>query len=95
MIKKLILSCLTLLILNQPSFSDEYQELINLLETKEDLSLGQKESLAEELMMFKANPAWPSKVDYGCLNMCKGAIKGMTIAEINSFCMMRCSLKKE
>ena len=75
--------------------SNEYQELIKLLETKEDLSLEKKESLAEDLMMFKANPSWPSTVDYGCLNMCKGAIKGMTIGEINSFCMMRCSINKE
>ena len=47
----------------------------------------------EALMMFKANPQWPSTVDFGCLNMCKDAIKGMTIGEINSFCMMRCSIK--
>ena len=95
MIKKLILSSLTLLFLTQPTISDDYQELIKLLETKEDLSLEKKESLAEDLMMFKANPSWPSTVDYGCLNMCKGAIKGMTIAELNSFCMMRCSINKE
>ncbi len=95
MIKKLILSSLTLLFLIQPSFSDDYKELFKLLETKEDLSLEKKKFLTEELMMFKANPSWPSTVDYGCLNMCKGSIKGMTMAEINSFCMMRCSIKKE
>ena len=91
MLRKLILSCLTLLLLIQPSFGDEYQELIKLLETKEDLSLEQKESIAEDLMMFKANPSWPSTVDYGCLNLCKDTVKGMTIGELNSFCMMRCS----
>ena len=73
--------------------SDEYQELIKLLETKDDLSLKEKESLAEDLMMFKANPSSPSTVDYQCLNMCKTTVKGMTIGELNSFCMMRCSLK--
>ena len=40
-----------------------------------------------------AKPQWPSTVDFGCLNLCKDAVKGMTIAELNSFCMMRCSLK--
>ena len=44
-------------------------------------------------VMFKANPQWPSTVDFGCLNLCKDAVKGMTIGELNSFCMMRCSLK--
>ena len=39
-----------------------------------------------------AKPRWPSKVDYQCLNMCKTTVKGMTIGELNSFCMMRCSL---
>lgn len=36
---------------------------------------------------------WPSKVDYVCLNMCKSTVKGMTIGELNSFCMKRCSRK--
>ena len=39
-----------------------------------------------------AKPQWPSTVDFGCLNICKDAVKGMTIGELNSFCMMRCSL---
>ena len=30
--------------------------------------------------------------DFECLNLCKDSIKGMTIGELNSFCMMRCSL---
>ena len=38
MIKKLILSCLTLLLLIQPSFSDEEEDLRNLLDKKNDLS---------------------------------------------------------
>ena len=38
MIKKLILSCLTLLLLIQPSFSDEEEDLNNLLDKKNDLS---------------------------------------------------------
>ena len=36
--KKLILSCLTLLLLIQPSFSDEEKNLHNLLDQKNDLS---------------------------------------------------------
>ena len=38
MIKKLILFCLTLLLLIQPSFSDEEEDLQNLLNQKNDLS---------------------------------------------------------
>ena len=38
MIKKLILSCLTLLLLIQPSFSDEEEDLNSLLDKKNDLS---------------------------------------------------------
>ena len=38
MIKKLILSCLTLLLLIQPSFSDEEEDLRSLLDKKNDLS---------------------------------------------------------
>ena len=38
MIKKLIFSCLTLLLLIQPSFSDEEEDLHNLLNQKNDLS---------------------------------------------------------
>ena len=33
-------------------------------------------------------PQWPSKTDFECLNICKNAVKGMTIVELNSFCMM-------
>jgi hypothetical protein len=43
--------------------------------------------------MFKANPQSPSKVDWGCLNICKDAIKGVRISEINSFCLLRCTIK--
>ena len=38
MIKKLILSCLTLLLLIQPSFSDEEEDLNSLMDKKNDLS---------------------------------------------------------
>ena len=38
MIKKLILFCLTLLLLIQPSFSDEEEDLQNLLNQKNNLS---------------------------------------------------------
>jgi len=38
MIKKLILFCLTLLLLIQPSFSDEEEDLHNLFDKKNDLS---------------------------------------------------------
>ena len=38
MIKKLILSCLTLLLLIQPSFSDEEEDIRSLLDKKNDLS---------------------------------------------------------
>ena len=38
MIKKLIFSCLTLLLLIQPSFSDEEEDLRSLLNQKNDLS---------------------------------------------------------
>ena len=31
-------------------------------------------------------------VDFECLNICKDSVKGMTIAELNSFCMMRCQM---
>ena len=52
----------------------------------------QQEYIEKDTMMFKAKPQWPSKVDFECLNMCKTTVKGMTIGELNSFCMMRCSL---
>ncbi len=34
--------------------------------------------------------AMSKAVDFECLNICKDSVKGMTIAELNSFCMMRC-----
>jgi hypothetical protein len=47
----------------------------------------------ERIEKLKTKSQWPSKVDWGCLNICKDAIKGVRISEINSFCMMQCSLK--
>ena len=55
------------------------------------IRIEQKESLTEDKIMFKTAPQWPSTVDFECLNMCKTTVKGMTIGELNSFCMMRCS----
>ena len=52
MIKKLILSCLTLLLLIQPSFSDEEEDLRSLLDKKNDLS---GEEFYNELTNFKIN----------------------------------------
>jgi hypothetical protein len=91
--KKLILFSLTLLFLIQPAIANEYEDLMKMLEIKKDLPLEQKKFIAEDLMMFKANPQSPSKVDWGCLNICKDAIKGVRISEINSFCLLRCTIK--
>ena len=63
---------------------DSLEELFNCIKENKEEKVMREKSMTIESQLA------PTTTDFECLNLCKDSVKGMTISELNSFCMMRC-----